>query len=60
MDKGKAEIEQSRGGEKMHSLSCFRPKEIFNINTHALFKKEQVKDPLDSDEASNDDEEDIT
>ena len=23
--------------EKIHHLQCFRPKEIFNINTHALF-----------------------
>ena len=41
-------------------MQCFRPRELFNINTHALFQKEKERDPLDSDEASNDDEEDIT
>ena len=41
-------------------MQCFRPRELFNINNHALFQKTKVDDPLDSDEASNDDEEDIT
>ena len=40
-------------------MNCFRPQEIFNINTHALFQYEKTKDPLDSDDESNDDEEDI-
>ena len=45
--------------DKIHQLECFKPREIFNINTHAMFQKEKVKDPLDSDDPSNDDEEDI-
>ena len=45
--------------DKIHQLEVFKPREIFNINTHAMFQKEKVKDPLDSDDPSNDDEEDI-
>lgn len=53
--------EESAGakGVKVHQFECFQPKEIFNINTHAMFKRDRVKDPLDSDDRSNDDEEDI-
>ena len=42
-----------------HHLDCFKPREIFNINTHALFQKAKVKDPLDSDAESNDDDNEI-
>ena len=55
MRKGKTELNP----EKPHSLQCFKPREIFNINTHALFKKDKVKDPFESDENSDHDEEEI-
>jgi len=42
------------------TVQCFRPKELFNINTHALFHREKIKDPFDSEDDSNDDEEEIT
>ena len=51
---------QDDPAEKMHQLECFRPREIFNINTHALFQPEKTKDPLDSDEGSDNEEEEIT
>ena len=43
----------------MQQLNCFKPREIFNINTHAQFKLERQKDSDDSEEASNNDEEEI-
>ena len=43
--------------ENPHSLKCFKPREIFNINTRALFEKDKNKDPLESDEDSDHDEE---
>ena len=33
-------------------LQHFKPGEIFNINTHALFRKTKEKDPDDSDAES--------
>ena len=39
-----------------HALKCFKPKELFNINTNAAFVKMKPKDPDDSDEESEDDE----
>lgn len=56
LQKGK---EYEQDCDKIHQLQCFRPRELFNINTHALFQTEKEKDPLDSDDDSNDDEEDI-
>ena len=55
MDLGKDD-----GEDKIHQLECFRPREIFNINTHALFQPERTKDPYDSDAASDENEEEIT
>ena len=40
-------------------MQHFKPRELFNINTHALFQKTKVKDPLDSEDDSQDDEEEI-
>lgn len=40
-------------------LQHFKPGEIFNINTHALFRKTKEKDPDDSDAESQDDEDEI-
>ena len=43
----------------MHALSCFKPKEIFNINSDINFVNKKQKDPLVSDEDSEDDEQEI-
>ena len=39
-----------------HALQCFKPKELFNINTNAAFVKMKPKDPDESGEESEDDE----
>lgn len=44
----------------MHALSCFKPKEIFNINSDFNFVQRKVKDPAYSDTDSEDDEQEIT
>ena len=44
---------------QMHALKCFRPTEIFNINTNFNFVKKKKKDPALSDEDSEDDEQEI-
>ena len=43
----------------MHALSCFKPKEIFNINSDFNFVQRKVKDPAYSDTDSEDDEQEI-
>ena len=43
----------------MHALSCFKPKEIFNINSDSNFIQKKVKDPANSDSDSDDDEQEI-
>ena len=43
----------------MHALSCFKPKEIFNINSDSNFIQKKVKDPAYSDTDSDDDEQEI-
>ena len=43
----------------MHALKCFKPNEIFNINTNFAFIKKKQKDPAISDEDSDDDEQEI-
>ena len=42
-----------------HALKCFKPKELFNINTNAAFVKMKPKDPDESGEESEDDEQEM-
>lgn len=48
-----------QNGRKEKPMQHFKPRELFNINTHALFQKTKVKDPLDSEDDSQDDEDEI-
>lgn len=53
---------QTDSPDKAHALKCFRPREIFNINTHALFQRERAKDSDESgaDSMDGDDDEELT
>ena len=45
--------------DQIHALNCFKSRELFNINTNALFIKKKKKDPLLTDDDSDDDEDAI-